>query len=82
MAWREDGTGYGAYPVSALIRPPLRTIWELRLLDMQGNTEVFETTDDHPGHVAGDGHSSRVCFRQGAAWRDRGASVLGGSAGG
>ena len=39
----------------ALIRPPARTIWELRLLDAQGNTEVFETTDDHPWHVAGYG---------------------------
>ena len=53
MAWREDGSGYGAYPVSALIRPPSRTIWQLTLLDAEGNTEIFETTDDHPWHELG-----------------------------
>ena len=52
MAWREDGTGYGAYPVSALIRPPSRVIWQLTLIDAQGNIETFETTDDHPWHVS------------------------------
>ena len=52
MAWREDGSGYGAYPVSALIRPPSRVIWELTLRDAEGNTEVFETTDDHPWHAS------------------------------
>ena len=55
MAWREDGTGYGSYPVSALIRPPSRVIWQLTLLDAQGNIQTFETTDDHPWHVKG-GH--------------------------
>ena len=64
MAWREDGTGYGSYPVSALIRPPSRVIRQLTLLDAQGNIETFETTDDHPWHVSegpvNEGHDGAV----------------------
>ena len=53
---RHEVTGeLGPQPVTALIRPPSRRIWNLDVVDASGDIERFRTTDDHPWHNAGTG---------------------------
>ena len=53
---RHEVTGELApQPITALIRPPSRRIWNLDVVDASGEVERFRTTDDHPWHNADTG---------------------------
>lgn len=53
---RDEKTGRTALkPVTDLIRRHERVIWELVLTGPDGESERFETTDDHPWWIAGQG---------------------------
>ena len=50
---RHEVTGELApQPITALIRPPSRRIWNLSVADDDGEVALFQTTDDHPWHVS------------------------------
>ncbi len=53
---RDEASGETALkPVTDLIRRHERVIWEVRLVGINGASELFETTDDHPWWIAGRG---------------------------
>lgn len=57
MVWaRDTETGETALKaITDLIRRESRVIWEVVLADPDGEAERFETTDDHPWWIAGQG---------------------------
>lgn len=57
LVWaRDEKTGETALkPVTNLIRRHERLIWEVELRGLNDTTERFETTDDHPWWIAGQG---------------------------
>lgn len=53
---RDETTGkIELKPVTDLIKRHERVIWEVSLVGMNGTSEFFETTDDHPWWIAGQG---------------------------
>jgi RHS repeat-associated protein len=55
LAWDEETGRVEMRAVTDLIRPEPRLIWRLEARDADGETEVFEVTDDHPWFVKGVG---------------------------
>ena len=54
-------------PVTDLIRRHERVIWEVELVAFDGSRELFETTDDHPWWIAGEGWKTTEELSPGAA---------------
>jgi len=54
-AWDEVTGKTALKPVTDLIQRHERVIWEVRLTGASGETANFETTDDHPWWIAGQG---------------------------
>jgi hypothetical protein len=52
-AWDEDTKLVSPQRVIDLIRPEPKLIWRLETLNADGETEVYEVTDDHPWYVEG-----------------------------
>ncbi len=79
LAWNPETGETTTETVAALIRPEPRLIWRLEARDADGETEVFEVTDDHPWYVEGAGWVETQ--RLGAGQRietadDRGLTIL------
>jgi hypothetical protein len=53
LAWNPETGETTTETVTALIRPEPKLIWRLEARDADGDTEVFEVTDDHPWYVEG-----------------------------
>lgn len=55
LAWNPETGETTAQTITALIRPEPKLIWRLETRDADGETEVFEVTNDHPWFVQDQG---------------------------
>ncbi|MEQ1619292.1 MAG: polymorphic toxin-type HINT domain-containing protein [Terricaulis sp.] len=79
LAWNPETGETTTQTVTALIRPEPKLIWRLETRDGDGETEVFEVTDDHPWYVEGAGWVETHALRPGQRIEtadDRGLTIL------